>query len=147
MERRVAVRGIIVKNGELFCQCLKADDGTKKDFWCAPGGGLDAGESLHEGLTRELIEETGVAPTIGKLLFIQQYRDEKREYLEFFFNVTNVDDFEEIDLASTTHGDKEIAEYGFIDPTQVNLLPAFLKDIDLASRIQSDTPVEVFTHL
>jgi len=147
MERRVAVRGIIIKNGELFCQCLKADDGTKKDFWCTPGGGLDAGESLHEGLTRELIEETGVAPTIGNLLFIQQYRDEKREYLEFFFNVTNVDDFEEIDLASTSHGDKEIAEYGFIDPTQVNLLPVFLKDFDLTERIQSDEPVEVFTYL
>ena len=147
MERRVTVRGIIVKNGALFCQCLKADDGTKKDFWCTPGGGLDAGESLHEGLTRELIEETGVAPTIGNLLFIQQYRDEKREYLEFFFNVTNVDDFEEIDLASTTHGDKEIAEYGFVDPTQVNLLPVFLKDFDLTERIQSDEPVGVFTYL
>jgi len=147
MERRVAVRGIIVKNGALFCQCLKADDGTKKDFWCTPGGGLDAGESLHEGLTRELIEETGVAPTIGNLLFIQQYRDEKREYLEFFFNVTNVDDFEEIDLASTSHGHLEVAEHGFVNPNSVNLLPAFLKDIDLASRIQSDTPIEVFTYL
>ena len=147
MERRVAVRGIIVKNGALFCQCLKADDGAKKDFWCTPGGGLEAGESLHEGLTRELIEETGVTPIIEKLLFIQQYHDEKREYLEFFFNVTNVDDFEDIDLASTTHGDKEIAEYGFVDLTQVNLLPVFLKDIDLAGCVQSDTPVEVFTHL
>ena len=147
MERRVAVRGVIVKNGELFCQCLKADDGTKKDFWCTPGGGLDADESLHEGLTRELIEETGVAPTIGKLLFIQQYRDERREYLEFFFNVTNVDDFDEIDLASTSHGDKEIAEYGFVNPTQVNLLPVFLKDFDLTERIQSGGPVEVFTYL
>ncbi len=30
-------------------------------FWACPGGGLDPGESVVEGLTRELLEELGLA--------------------------------------------------------------------------------------
>lgn len=69
MRRRVNVRGIIInENGEIFCQKLTANTGKGRDFWCTPGGGLEMGESLLDGLRREMIEETGVKPEIGKLL-------------------------------------------------------------------------------
>ncbi len=133
--RRVTVRGIIVKDGKLFAQKLNKKDGGVNDYWCTPGGGLDDGESLHAGLTREMIEETGVAPVIGKLLFVQQYADEKREYLEFFFEITNADEYEQIDLHTTSHGAIEVAEFGFIDVTKERVLPESLRNIDLASPI------------
>ncbi|MFA5625107.1 MAG: NUDIX domain-containing protein [Bradymonadales bacterium] len=128
--RRVTVRGVIIKNGKLFAQRLNKRDGGVRDYWCTPGGGLDNGESLHDGLVREMVEETGVTPQIGRLLFVQQYADDKREYLEFFFEITNTDDYEQIDLESTSHGVIEIAEHGFIDPGVENVLPKNLQSID-----------------
>ena len=55
MRRRVNVRGIIINNkGEIFCQKLTANTGKGHDFWCTPGGGLEMGESLLDGLRREM---------------------------------------------------------------------------------------------
>ena len=134
------------KNGKIFAQKLKRGEGTT-DYWCTPGGGLDPHESLQAGLVREMIEETGVSPEIGKLLYIQQYHEENgREYLEFFYHITNVDDYETIDLASTTHGEIEVAEYGFIDPAQENILPAFLQSTDIAKDIETGQ-VQEFNYL
>lgn len=142
-KRRINVRGIIFNNGQLFAQTLKGD----QSYWCTPGGGLDDGESLLDGLHREMIEETGIAPTIGKLLFIQQFHDSAKEQLEFFFHITNNDDYVNIDLASTSHGDLEIERCGFIDPTKENILPAFLQTVAIQTMIDGDQPVIVTSEL
>ena len=147
MVRRVTVRGVIVKNGKIFAQKLKARDGGEKDFWCTPGGGLEANESIHDGLTRELIEETGVEPVIGQLLYVQQYQEPGREFLEFFFLITNAEDYEQIDLAATTHGHIEVAQYGFVDPKTEHILPEFFKNIDFTGNIESQQKVEFFNYL
>lgn len=131
--RRVCVRGLIVRNSKLFAQKLKNDNGSAKDFWCTPGGGVDLGESLHDALRREMVEETGITPIIGRLVLIQQFSTHGQtshndsEQLEFFFEITNTGDYESIDLSRTSHGEIEIAEYGFIDPNQENILPTILR--------------------
>jgi len=146
-QRRIAVRGIIFKDGKLLAQQpLASNDG--EDYWCTPGGGLEAGESLHQGLHREMIEETGVTPIIGNLLFIQQYIDSEREFLEFFFHITNADDYETIDLASTSHGLLEIRNVGFISPSSRNILPDFLQSIDIKTRCEEESsPTKLFTYM
>lgn len=149
MKRRVNVRGVIINDkGELFCQRLTSDDGAGQSYWCAPGGGLDMGESLVDGLDREMIEETGVKPEIGELLFIQQYSEsgEKsvhgpNEQLEFFFHITNWQDYGNVCLEETSHGTEEVAECGFIDPKNNIVLPKFLSDIDLQKLLAMPTQV------
>lgn len=139
--RRINVRAIIVKDGKLFCQRLKKSHTLHgKEFWCTPGGGIDFGESLHEGLTREVIEETGVKPVIGDLLFIQQFMDGEREQLEFLFHVTNAEDFKTLDLSSTSHGGIEVAECKFVDPKITVIKPDFLTEIDLESAVLNSSP-------
>ena len=142
-QRRVAVRGIIYKNGKIFAQKLKHQDDVNS-FWSTPGGGLDDGEDLLSGLCREMIEETGVRPQIGRLIFIQQFFDGEKEQLEFFFHILNADDYEKICLENTTHGLIEVSQYGFIDPKKENILPTFLHDIDFASYIEAtESPLVV----
>lgn len=146
--RRVNVRGIIFKNGKLLAQQLTPDsDGIARNYWCTPGGGIDDGESLHQGLYREMIEETGIAPKIGKLIFIQQFHDGTKEQLEFFFHIENPDDYETIDLATTSHGMKEINEVAFIDPITTNLLPKFLTTLDIQPYLDDALPVRIESEL
>lgn len=148
MDRRLAVRAIIMDDsGKLFCMKLK-DRKTKQPLkhWCLPGGGLDIGESLLAGLHRELVEETGVIPKIGELLYIQQYMDTK-EQLEFFFHVTNSADYKDFDITKATHAADEIADYGFVNPADVYLLPTFLATEDLAAQIDSGSPTKLFSYL
>jgi ADP-ribose pyrophosphatase YjhB (NUDIX family) len=146
--RRITVRGIIFRNGQLLSQELVPDhNGNKRDYWCTPGGGLEPNESIHDGLTREMIEETGIVPTIGKLLFIQQYEDDEKEFIEFFFHITNHQDYETIDLKSTTHGLLETEKIEFITPGDHTILPAFLQAIDIQDHIDNDKPVIVTNEL
>lgn len=147
--RRVATRAIIYKDGKLLCQQLTAGKtGEARDYWCTPGGGLDIGESLQDGLHREMIEETGIAPKIGKLLFVQQFsEDGKKEQMEFFFHVENPEDYHTIDLEKTSHGLLEIEHVEFIDPRANNVLPAFLQTIDIQNYIDGNLPVMIYDEL
>jgi len=142
-QRRITVRGIIFKDGKLLAQQLKGENGEPRDYWCTPGGGLDPGESLHAGLTREMIEETGITPQIGELLFVQQYQDEEREFLEFFFHIHNVEDYRTIDLAATSHGELEVDVVDFVAPDKHHILPEFLQRIAIQEYIDRPQPVIV----
>lgn len=131
MIRRISVRGIVLHGGKLLCVRLKPYKGSLReaaeaDYWCLPGGGLDEGEALLAGVEREMIEETGVKPTVGNLLYVQQFVHGEKDYLEFFFHITNSEAYLNIDLTKTTHGMAEIEEIAFIDPATVRVLPDFL---------------------
>jgi len=152
IERRIAVRGIIIKDGKILAQkLLPGLDGREREYWCTPGGGLEINESLTDGLIREMIEETGIAPKIGRLLFIQQFIDKNnyksKEQLEFFFHIENADDYENIDLTKTSHGPIEIKSVDFIDPKNNNILPAFLQNIDIQSYTTENKPVYIYNKI
>ena len=135
--RRVAVRGIIVKDKKILCVRLNNYKGNafvkESEYWCTPGGGVDIGEPLIPALEREMIEETGIKPVVGNLLYIQQFEHKGWEHLEFFFHITNSQDYENIDLSKSTHGALEIAEIDFVDPTLHTVLPAFLTKQNISS--------------
>lgn len=151
MNRRVAVRGIVLHDGKLLCVRLKKYDGRATDgaddYWCTPGGGVDIGEPLLPALRREIVEELGVEPTIGNLLYIQQFVHGNTEQLEFFFHVTNAEDYLHIDLAQTTHGAIEIETVDFIDPSQVRLLPTFLTNESLAEQTTPGAAPKFFNNI
>jgi 8-oxo-dGTP pyrophosphatase MutT (NUDIX family) len=145
MERRITTRGIIFKDGKLFAVQHKVHSADQ--FWNTAGGGLDPGEAFIDGVRREMVEETGIVPDVGKLLFIQQFYSNGIENIDLFFHIKNSDDYINIDLTSTSHGDIEIAKYGFIDPKAERLLPVFLQKIDIQAHIDGREPVFISNSL
>jgi hypothetical protein len=93
------------------------------------------------------MEELGIEAQVGPLLYIQEYFDKRLQkvYLEFFYLVTNLEDFMNIDLTQTSHGVEEIAEFGFIDTSKEFVLPKFLSTESLINLI--DQPVKKFDYL
>ncbi len=127
MPRTVRVRGIIPQGGRY----LFVKHAPVSDYWALPGGRLEAGEALEDGLSREIIEELGVEPVIAELLYIQQLFIGDEESLEFFFLIINGHEYGNVDLAITTHGSQELSMVAFIDPKVEHVLPEFLGQLNL----------------
>lgn len=145
--RRTNVRGIIYRDGKLLVTKFRQEDNSESEHWGTFGGGLDIGESITEGLHREMIEETGIAPKIGRLLFIQQFDDGEKEQFELFFHIENPEDYEAINLESTSHGLLELTRSEFVDPKNSFVLPAFLSNIDIEAYINGTLPVHIYSEL
>lgn len=147
MERNLKVRGIALVNGKLLCLKLKPYPGSAhfdKDFWCLPGGSIDSGEAIVDAFKREMTEELGVEPRIGRLLYVQQFAHGDNDYTEFFLHIENAEDYQNVDLSKTTHGHIEIEKVAFVDPKTTTILPEFLTTEDLEALIASDQPVKFF---
>jgi len=146
MKRRVAVRGVVVLGNKILCVKLKAYDGKPAtDYWCLPGGGVDPGEPILPALVRGMVEETGVKPKIGNLVYVQQFIHKDTEQMEYFFHITNVKDFQKINLSNTSHGSIEIEIIKFIDPTKHYVLPEFLATESFDSL--ATQPPKIFNYL
>ena len=148
VKRRISVRGIIFKDGELFLVRHIDDKGNPRNRLSTPGGRLEKGEALTEGVHRELVEETGVVPTVGRLLFILQFvNDFGVEVVDFFFHIENPEDYTNVDLTKTTHGVREIAECGFFVPKDSTIRPSFLEELDIAAHLRENKPVVIINDL
>ncbi|QHQ33691.1 NUDIX domain-containing protein [Algicella marina] len=88
---RLAARAIIVEAGRLLL--VNAYPGGTSDLWCAPGGGIEAGSSIPDNLTREVHEETGLTISIGGLLGINEFHDPESGYhqVDLFFRAAITD--------------------------------------------------------
>ena len=77
MEKRVSVRAVIFDGDNIITmfRSKKKDDGTRKEYYVIPGGGVEEGESLEEALIREIKEELGIDIEIVK--YLREVEEEK----------------------------------------------------------------------
>jgi ADP-ribose pyrophosphatase YjhB (NUDIX family) len=64
---RIRVTGIVIEDGEILLLDQDTDSGRS---FSLPGGKLEDGETLAEGLVREMREETGLDVELGRLLYV-----------------------------------------------------------------------------
>ncbi len=75
---RLAVRAVLVHQGRLLV--VNAYPAGKSDLWCAPGGGVERGQSLHDNLHREIWEECGLRIAIGAPCLVNEFHDPARAF-------------------------------------------------------------------
>ena len=56
-----AVAGVVIHNNSV----LLVKKSNLEDIWSFPGGAIEIGETLHEALTREILEETSIIIKVG----------------------------------------------------------------------------------
>jgi 8-oxo-dGTP pyrophosphatase MutT (NUDIX family) len=85
---RLAVRALIVHECRLLI--VNAWPEGKSDLWCAPGGGVHRGQSLHENLKREIHEECGLQIAIGAPCLVNEFHDPEGSFhqVDIYFHAT-----------------------------------------------------------
>jgi 8-oxo-dGTP pyrophosphatase MutT (NUDIX family) len=73
-----------------FLYLLRTDNKNPGN-WGIPGGKVESGETLFEGITRECEEEIGMFPSDAKLVPIQKFINNSFTYHTFFCEV--IDEF------------------------------------------------------
>jgi len=89
----IKCRGVILHEDKMFV----VRHGLHRDFYTSPGGHLEGEESPKECIEREIFEEFGIKSEVGKLLYIYQFSDQDKSFLEFFFEIKNGVDFKNLD--------------------------------------------------
>ena len=98
----IRCRAIIVHEGKLLVVRHQQDS----DYVALPGGHLEQGEDVKECIGREIMEELGIEPEIGRLLYVHTFKNknaESRQEVEFFFEVKNSEKYIDCKNLSGSH--------------------------------------------
>jgi len=69
---RIRVAGILIRGNRLL---LIAHKKNNEIYWLLPGGGVDYGETLHEALMREFMEELNISVDVKDVALISDSID------------------------------------------------------------------------
>lgn len=130
----IRVRGVILNKGKMLVVRM-----PHNSFYCLPGGKLDYGEDIRECIEREIIEELGVKPEIGRLLFSNTFiGEDMSQSLEFIFEITNGKDYLNLDNVERTHA-HELVDICWIEKDgDINILPETINKYFRSGEILSD---------
>jgi ADP-ribose pyrophosphatase YjhB (NUDIX family) len=131
----IRCRAIILHEGKMLLVRHPHDT----SFAALPGGHLEWGEDVKQCLRREIIEELGIEPKIGRLLYVNTFADgENTQPVEFFFEVTNGSEYVESDGLERSHA-HEITEIVWADPKDnIRILPRALGEDFKQGKVLSD---------
>lgn len=136
MESRIRGIGLIIKDDKLLLVKHRDEEGNQ--FWTAPGGGVEGGESVQECIEREVREETGLKVLAKQLVAVRQFRQSSidRNSIELFFLCEH--------LEASPFMNRTESEIYFMEPPQfidfhalkdMHVLPPILKEFDWYDRI------------
>ena len=85
---RLAARALILHEDRLLL--VNAYPDAHLGLWCAPGGGCEAGQSLPQNLSREVMEETGLTIEVGPPVLVNEFHDPQTGFhqVDLFFRCT-----------------------------------------------------------
>ncbi|HEX9038419.1 MAG TPA: NUDIX hydrolase [Ktedonobacterales bacterium] len=108
---RIACFALIERGGE-YLLAKRRDIG----FWNLPGGGLESGETVEEGLAREVIEEISVTIRVVRLVGVYSKPQKNEVVLTFLCKLATDDE---------PSSSEEVSQVGWFAPDRLpeNTLP------------------------
>ncbi len=69
---QIRLTGVLIEDGKILLVKQKV---SLERSWSLPGGRLEQGETIEQGIVRELYEETGLKVKVEKLLYVCEKPD------------------------------------------------------------------------
>ena len=131
----VRCRAIIVHEGKLLVMKHRSET----PHFVLPGGHMDQGEDVLECITREIFEELGIAPTIGRLLYVYTFAFDGVQSVEFLFEVKNGADYFAAPTLGGTHA-HEFVDVRWVSPNEegIRILPSMVQEDFAKGTLLSD---------
>jgi len=105
----IRITGILIENNEILLVQQKLSDKRK---WSLPGGRLERGETLSQGLIREMKEETGLDVEILRMLYLCDVATSSNTLLHITFLLKKRSG--EIELPSNEFDENPIHDVKFV---------------------------------
>lgn len=134
---KVRCRALIIHDGKMFV-VKHAENAT---FWALPGGHLESGEGIEEGLVREITEELGIVPVIDRLVYVQTFKiGDQPQSVEFIFSVANGAEYLDLSGRERSHA-FELVDMKWTTPDDdIVMMPKKVGD-DFKSKVPSSENV------
>ena len=111
----IRVTGILIENGKILLVRQRVSD---KRNWSLPGGRVERGETLNQGLIREIKEETGVEAEIVRLLYVCDVAASDNTVLHITFLLKRTGG--EITLPSNEFDENPISDVKFVSISELD---------------------------
>lgn len=120
---RLAARAVILDEEDRLL-VVNAYPGGVSDLWCAPGGGVNAGESLPDNLRREILEETGLVVSVGNPVLINEFHDPASGFhqVDIYFHCTLAGRADPGQLAAWVDPEGVVTERRFVTRAELSAL-------------------------
>ena len=92
---------------------------TDNGRWCLPGGAIDPGESASECCAREVLEETGLVVSVGRLIGVYSTPHRITEYADGNRKQALDLVFEAVRISGELSVSDETTELGYFSPEQM----------------------------
>jgi ADP-ribose pyrophosphatase YjhB (NUDIX family) len=137
--RRAAARLLVIDDLQRVL-LFRHGDGSGREFWATPGGGVELGETLEEAARREALEELGASELELTLLWSGQsefiFAKSRVFQTETFFLVSGGRDLPGGDVAAL-HDRERILEVRWWTVDEIAAAVEPLYPIDLAARVKT----------
>ena len=101
--------------GEKVLLTRRTDNGR----WCLPGGAMDPGESASECCAREVLEETGLVVSVGRLIGVYSTPHRITEYADGNRKQALDLVFEAVRISGELSVSDETTKFGYFSPEQM----------------------------
>lgn len=110
----IRITGILIENNEILLVQQKLSD---KRNWSLPGGRLERGETISQGLIREMKEETGLDVEIVRMLYLCDVAASSNTVLHITFLLKRTGG--EIELPSNEFDENPIHDVKFVPVSEL----------------------------